>query len=366
MKTILHIGMPKTGTTALQECLRASRSLLARHGVLYPENPPGCGFNNHRILIFGFTPYGRLPRHILRQSQYTRENYVDKYREFLRNIYGQVEATRPTHTVLSSESLFNRLGPQARRSLVGALEPLGGDVTVAIYLRKPSEFYLSNIQQILKQSHDLGWLRVRATFNPVRSYAKAFGRDAIRLRTYARSMLTNGDIVEDFLASQLADLPIDAATLDRGTNTNETVSAESVDLMRRHRLAFHPDANNVSMADSTRLLRELRRIEKGTAAQKPRLRPEIAEFIDYSRADPLLLRDTYGIVFPGLDYRRLERRWLPRLPRLPRRPAGLSELMHIDAAVQREILADLLRTRWARADPARGPWIDGLLRDLRG
>jgi len=82
-----------------------------------------------------------------------------------------------------------------------------------------------------------------------------------------------------------------------------------------------------------------------------------------TRADPLLLRDTYGIVFPGLDYRRLERRWLPRLPR---RPAGLSELMHIDTAVQREILAGLLRTRWARADPARGPWIDGLLRDLCG
>lgn len=364
MKTILHIGMPKTGSTALQECLRASRDQLAANGVLYPANPPGCPFNNHRMLVFGFTPYQRLPRHILRYASYTEDNIAEKYREFLDGVAQQVQSQRPAVTILSSETLFRSLRPEARRSLVEALEPLGDEVRVAVYLRRPSEFYLSNIQQILKQSHDLGWLRVRATFDPVRTYAETFGRDAVAVRTYARNALVDGDIVADFLANHVTERPIDATGLRRGRNQNETVSAESMDLLRRHRLAFHANANNVSKIDSTQLVGELRRCEKGAGAQKPRLRPEIADAIDYSRNDPLRLRDAYGVIFPGLDYRRLERRPMRWLPRLPRRPKSLSELIFIDTAVQRDILSRLRSSRWAKAEPARVSWIDGLMREL--
>ncbi len=35
---LLHIGLPKTGTTALQQILRTHREVLAEHGVLYPGN----------------------------------------------------------------------------------------------------------------------------------------------------------------------------------------------------------------------------------------------------------------------------------------------------------------------------------------
>jgi hypothetical protein len=84
MKTILHIGMPKTGTTALQDCLRASRADLAAAGILYPENPPGCRFNNHRMLVMGFLPFDALPRHMVSHREYTPQNYREKYQEFCR------------------------------------------------------------------------------------------------------------------------------------------------------------------------------------------------------------------------------------------------------------------------------------------
>ena len=63
MRTILHIGQPKTGSTALQTCLKASKAELAAAGVLYPDNPPGCGFNNHRLLIAGYTADRDPARH---------------------------------------------------------------------------------------------------------------------------------------------------------------------------------------------------------------------------------------------------------------------------------------------------------------
>jgi hypothetical protein len=361
MKTVLHIGMPKTGTTALQECLQASRGYLADRRVLYPANPPGCRFHNHRLLVFGFTPYRKLPRHILRYPAYTEANLAEKYAEFLGHLYDQVRDSRPAWIVLSSETLFRRLGPEARRSLRRALEPLG-DLAVAAYLRRPSEYYLSNLQQRLKHSYRTGWLWVPPMSAILAGYARVFGPGAVRPRIYDRSLLAEGDIVRDFLGTSLPEVPIDICKLTPGKHANETVSAEAMDLLGRYRAAFHAEADNVATRDSIELVRTLRRADAAVGAPRPRLRPEIAEAIDYARPDPLRLRDAYGIEFPDLDYRRLERRLLRALIPLPGRPRRLAELVLIDRAVQRELLRRLAGSRWARADPARRPWIDGLLR----
>jgi len=362
MRTVLHIGMPKTGTTALQECLHASRATLADHGVLYPANPPGCRFHNHRLLIFGYTPYRRLPRHVLRYPAYTEANLAEKYAEFLGHLHGQVRDARPGWVVLSSETLFRKLGREARRSLPRALEPLG-ELAVAAYLRRPSEYYLSNLQQRLKHSYRIGWLWVPPMFEIVRSYAAVFGAEAVRPRIYDRTLIDQGDIVRDFFRNSLPGAPVDVGALTPGKRANETVSAEAVDLLSRYRAAFHPDADNVSKRDSVELVRTLRRLDAAVGARRPELRPEIAERLDYARPDPLRLRDAYGLAFPGLDYRRLERASRPwRRLRLPWRPRRLSELILIDRAVQRELLHRLAGTRWAAAEPERRAWVDGLLR----
>ena len=39
MKIIMHIGMPKTGSTAIQFALAKSRENLLSNGILYPVNP---------------------------------------------------------------------------------------------------------------------------------------------------------------------------------------------------------------------------------------------------------------------------------------------------------------------------------------
>lgn len=363
MKTILHIGMPKTGTTALQDCLRASRDALADRGVLYPQNPPGCRFNNHRMLVFGFLPFDALPRHILSHPGYTRENYLAKYAEFLDGLYAQAEASRPGTMILSSETLFRTLDRHRAARLREGLAPLGGDVSVVAYLRRPSEQYLSNLQQRLRQSADLRLLKPPILFRHLQSYARAFGRDALHARVYSRDMLRNGDIVDDFLATCLPAAAIDTTRLTRKAGVNSSVSAEAMDLLRRYRLAFHPGADDVATRDSTRLVQALRRAGQAIGAPKPRLRPEVADFLDYSFSDPLRLRDAFGIVFPRLDYARLERRRFPWLPRLPRRPRQLSEIVLIDRELRRAMLAELRTSQWAAAAPGRIPWIDALLRE---
>lgn len=365
MRTVLHIGMPKTGSTALQNCLRASRESLAAAGVLYPDNPPGCGFNNHRLLVFGYTPFGRLPRHVRRHAEYTRQNHRETYREFLGHVAGQVAERQPEVMVLSSETLFRRPTLRVRRALRAALLPQAERVDVAVYLRRPSDYYLSNLQQRLRNSWDVGPLWVPPMAAILRGYAAAFGAEAVKPRLFERGALRDGDVVADFLAAWLPDQGIDVEGLSRGKNDNPSVSGESMDILRRYRRAFHRRNDNVIAPDSVELVRVLRRLEGRLGAGRPVLREGIAGRLDCARSDPLEIRDRWGITFSGLDYRSLERRG-PLLPswveRLPGRRRELSELIVIDPQMQAALLAALRRTKWARAEPARRAWIAGMLR----
>jgi DNA-binding phage protein len=364
MRTVLHIGMPKTGSTMLQNCLGASRGVLGAHGVLYPENPPGCPFNNHRLLIFGFLGFDELPRHVRKHARYTAASMGADHAEFLAHARAQIAAARPGCAVLSSETLYRRLRPAGRASLAGAIAALGaelGEVRVAVYLRQPSEYYLSALQQHLKNAHSITAPRVGSPLGVLESYAAAFGPAALAPRIYDRRMLADGDIVADFLAAHLPEAGIAPGALTRPAHGNETVSGEAMEILRAYRLAFHPQADDVPTRDSAALLRALRRIDGEIGAGRPRLRPEIAEAIDYARTDALHLRDRFGLVFPGLDYARLARRGgvLARLrARLGglREPRRLEEVIAIDPALRRAMLDRLAASRWARAEPARAAW----------
>lgn len=60
MRVVLHIGMPKSGTSALQKTLRTNQKLLRQNGIFYPA---GHGLpKNHNLLATGFLADDELPR----------------------------------------------------------------------------------------------------------------------------------------------------------------------------------------------------------------------------------------------------------------------------------------------------------------
>ena len=73
MKALIHIGLPKTGSTALQISLYNSRDNLLNHGVLYPD--------------LGHTQHGYIAYHLSTSQDILKRMPI----EFFKNKVGSVE-----------------------------------------------------------------------------------------------------------------------------------------------------------------------------------------------------------------------------------------------------------------------------------
>lgn len=359
MKTIIHIGMPKTGSTALQACFAKSRQELASHGVLYPTNVEGCPFKNHRLLVGSFLKFGSMPRHIQSREEYTRENIDAKYREFVDHVHEQIAGETPEAMVLSSESLFRRIPPHKYRPVRRMFDRFGNETQFVAYLRRPSEYFLSMLQQNFRASHE-----VKQPLGPqfravLRSYLECFGVPVVSAELFHRDSLADRDVVSDFCARYLREYGVRARKLRVPEHANESVGGESMDILARYRLTFHAERNNVASRDTMELFRELTRADRKLGAGRPRLRPGIADLVDQSRDDPLWVRDRFGVEFPDFDYARLEKSGAKRPEQKQWR---LEDLVEIDRDMQKDILAEIGRSDWAKMDAARVEWVNAAMK----
>ncbi|MEI8640730.1 hypothetical protein P4S68_04950 [Pseudoalteromonas sp. Hal099] len=62
IKVVIHIGPPKTGTSAIQYCLQHDRPRLAEHGIYYPKHTTDInGISSGNLnSIYDVTSSGRL------------------------------------------------------------------------------------------------------------------------------------------------------------------------------------------------------------------------------------------------------------------------------------------------------------------
>jgi hypothetical protein len=182
---------------------------------------------------------------------------------------------------------------------------LAETIEAVIYVRRPSEYYLSSVQQNLKASHDIKSirpLRYRAAIEP---YLVTVA-DKTHVVPFARDALYRQDIAADFARRFLPEcLPeIQAAAIG---SVNETVSAEAMSVLQSYRLHNHSDRDDIRTTDTGALLELLRKAEREAGIfTRPKMKAEVAEAIDaMSRDEVIWLEETFGVVFDGLDVSRL-------------------------------------------------------------
>jgi len=185
---IIHIGAPKTGTTAIQSHLYSNQDPLREQSVNYTVTQ-----RNH-------IAHNILPRVI-------RKGGGPAY---FGDLMREIEQSSADNHIISSEMLFN---PEiARRMCQLAADHLSLDALknakIICYLRRHDQFLESLYKQFVKrgkipadpseflkqQLATLSYERVLAI------YGEVFGQENVVIRPFDRTKLEGGDVVQDFFA----------------------------------------------------------------------------------------------------------------------------------------------------------------------
>jgi len=224
MRTILHIGQQKTGTTALQHTLVADRERLAHAGICYPNaaherNVHGGLGPSHNALFFALQGMGG-PR--VWQS-------LDEIRA---DIERQVAETKPDVLLISSEHAI--MAADQRADILGGLDQLiGGHKEIVVYLRRPDRFLTSFHKQLIRLGRkNLHALHTAPAMDVIEATCQIDHRRALQLYIDRYSDLRlfdyeqAGDTIAHFYRHVLQ---IDAPT-ERPVNTNPSIPSIFADL----------------------------------------------------------------------------------------------------------------------------------------
>ncbi len=309
MKCVLHIGMPKTGSTSIQHYLAGKRDKLAEAGIVYPRSPGG--WVHHGIMTSGMVEPGKEPRYLLSRAE--SADLKEMKDQFWAGVREQVDSGNASSIVLSSESLFRSFPVEKLEQLKSRLEGFGvRDIRVIAYVRRPSDYFASLVIQKWKASSQFPPLRVPRYTQVLTAYQSVFGFYNMEVVGFSARGLQGLDVVDDFVKRLDGSVACDLA-LPQGLGghlgwyrmpRNIGLSAESGELLRQWRAAFHLSEEDRHAKESAALRKMLEGAEEKVGCKKPKLKPEIREWLDYSSREVLWLKDEYGVEFGEYDYSR--------------------------------------------------------------
>ena len=234
MQLLFHIGTEKTGTTSLQAFLRANRSMLKEHGILYPRAP---GEVNHTALAAASQATARGGMAKLHNLQ--NKDDLDRFRSDLNTrLTDELRTANCGTVILSNEHCTSRLvTAEEVQFLHDFLAPHFTSMRLFVYLRRQDDYLLSTYSttvkvggvqpleypppKLIKRRYDHWELLSR--------WASIFGRENITCRRFDKRMLVKADIVPDFLDATGVDPTL---KFRRPKDLNESLDAEMLEFLR--------------------------------------------------------------------------------------------------------------------------------------
>lgn len=301
-KLLLHIGTGKTGSTSIQHALYYDPILS--HHFAYPKLGP----LGHNFLSVLFRDFDDLTRGYQYKYQNNKKRYVEDKEKLLNEVKRLVEIDKPL--VISAESFF-RLKPGEIKILKQYFQEIGmQDVMVLVYIRRPSDFYLSIVQQKIKASFDFNSpYEFRYPFIDTIYRWKEYFPGHLRVRLFDKETLFNGCVVQDFLREACGFFQIEGLNISNISlpTKNTSLSAEAMIALQRYRKQYCTTSNNKLTTASKLVLEKLSSIPSDIKQTKPVLKQELAAIIDYNHSEDLKkIQAWYDISFKTLNSSKME------------------------------------------------------------
>jgi hypothetical protein len=207
-RLILHIGAPKTGSSAIQVALALSARALREHGIVVPDTHLGTTGSVEGHQVFEFDSNRSDP-----------QGPVNAIRTLARE--PQVRAV-----VVSAENLIEsgRVYAEPMASLSNTY-----DISIHAYVRNQDDFIASAWQQWFCKVHSDFWAWLISDLGNIGNWWKmldpwlrVFGQERIKLGLYTRDAPAAKDAPRDFF--EMAGLPIEALASERKLSINPSYS----------------------------------------------------------------------------------------------------------------------------------------------
>ncbi|NRA98638.1 MAG: hypothetical protein HRU32_02285 [Rhodobacteraceae bacterium] len=261
---ILHIGAPKTGTTALQRFLKANPGFLSDHEANLVA-PAGKGSINALAVAI--------------------RNGKNRVAERLGTALCEALANTPTkRAILSSELLWNAPSDAFARAM-----PLlkTAPLRIVAYLNRPDRAVEALFKHSAKNGRFTGsldeWITTNApgelTYEVNHAqWSAAFPHATWSLRPFSRAQLTGGDIIDDFTSLLgISDIP---SEIRPSAIANATPPLDALLLLQSAAAAGIPE--------SRRIQRALARSEAGAKQHSGRILPRAEALRILENAAPTL------------------------------------------------------------------------------
>lgn len=232
---ILHVGLPKTATTSIQNYCHHHVIYLQSHGIYYPTMWP----SNHAIPIAYIS---QSHAHIDRISKkHQHQDQVDRVQDSIEAFQNDIQSTDAETLLLSSE-IISSFDESSLINLYRYLRTFTTTISVIMYVRHPVALAESLIPTMLMGSRisrsqidqQLRIFMCNYTKSKVQRLQHVFGRDALSIFAYENGRLHPHSSIGHFLNSINLN-PFDANTQLYTQNTRPSqFSCDVLDIYNRH------------------------------------------------------------------------------------------------------------------------------------
>lgn len=180
-RAFVHIGLPKTGTTAIQEYFSQNRKFLRSNGVLYPGSEV-----DHVDLVPQFHQVGS--RHFFFSSNGLSEEETQRKSAACLEGIRQESLAFEGDVVLSSEYFYDLSRPAVKK-LNAFFDDIGRELQILCYVRHPIAMATSSTQQSIKMGTGrLGELLRKPKWHSIKDalfpYVDVLGKERIAVRSF--------------------------------------------------------------------------------------------------------------------------------------------------------------------------------------
>jgi len=287
-EVFLHIGMPKTGSSTIQEFLAANRKRFASAGVAVPRSP---GNKNHfKLAAYAFDD-NRMPS-VRKIVGIQNRDQIASFREtFVREFYAELASINASRIILSNEHCATCYADDEISRLEALLRPLANRVRVFFYVRRQDDAAIARWSTAIKNGETVEHPPMRFelydAYGLAERYAKHFGRENVSVGVFEREQLKNHDLVDDFLSR--VDVEFEGKPTEVKAS-NASLDAKHMEFLRRLNTYLPRFVEGRVSVRRTQALRLLEAMSNGPVATLPEEELD-AFFAKFSEGNSRLARE---------------------------------------------------------------------------